>query len=205
MCHSEQARNPERGVVLCRLHSVVRSGPAPPPACVFWARFLGAFPRRVFDDLPVALSPLHASCIRAPTKGIRIKGEIGAVTGWVGAGVEHVAAGAGADRQQRGAALDPRRLPQCRLLGSTTATSAGGRCVCHGDRGAGKLRGRAHVLVARGARSARRHFHKLVHASVVTRGVAVVFAPRRLAHPFFKPSASSRPGPCVFVSLSGRG
>jgi len=116
-----------------------------------------------------------------------------------------VAAGAGADRQQRGAALDPRRLPQCRFLGATTATSAGGRCFWHGDGGAGKLPGRAHVLVARAARSARRHFHKMVHTSVGTRGVALVLAPRRLAHPFFKPSASSRPGPCFFVSLSGRG
>ena len=42
MWHTEQARNPERGVVLCRLHSVVRSGAAPPHThgCVCSPRFL---------------------------------------------------------------------------------------------------------------------------------------------------------------------
>jgi hypothetical protein len=116
----------------------------------------------------------------------------------VGAGPQHVAAGASAHKQQRGATLDPPRLSQCGFVGATTATSASGCSVCDGDRGAGKLRGRAHGMVARGACAAWRCLHKLVHASVGARGVAVVFAPRRRALLFFhllQPSASSRPGP----------
>ena len=60
MWRLEQARHRERGVVLCRLHSVVRSGAVSPRTL---RRFPGAFPA-----LPVALSPLHAhACKRAPT------------------------------------------------------------------------------------------------------------------------------------------